>query len=59
MTYYLKESEWYQSVHVPEGMNLDMINQPNRLSELLLPAIDLVEPNKIFIDMGCGTGILG
>jgi SAM-dependent methyltransferase len=59
MTYYLKESEWYQSVHVPEGMNLDMINQPNRLSELLLPAIDLVEPNKIFIDMGCGTGLLG
>jgi SAM-dependent methyltransferase len=59
MTYYLKESEWYQSVNVPEGMNLDMMNMPNRLTQLLIPAIDQLESGKVFIDLGCGTGALG
>ena len=26
MTYYLNESEWMNSRYVPEGMNLDMLN---------------------------------
>lgn len=59
MTYYLKESDWYHSLIVPEGMNIDMINQSSRLTEILLPAIDQIEPGEIFIDMGCGTGALG
>ena len=59
MTYYLRESEWYQSVNVPEGMNLDMINQPGRLSALMIPSINELDTNKIFIDLGCGTGALG
>lgn len=59
MTYYLKESEWFQSVNTPEGMNLDMINMPERLTKLLIPAINQIERGKIFIDMGCGTGALG
>lgn len=59
MTYYLRQSEWFNTDYIPEGMNLDMINQSDRLSVLLKPAIDLIEPNKIFIDLGCGTGILG
>lgn len=59
MTYYLKQSDWLHSEVIPEGMNLDMINQPDRLSTLLKPAINLIEPDKIFIDLGCGTGILG
>lgn len=59
MTYYLKESDWYHGPNVPEGMNLDMINQSDRLTELLLPAIDQIEPGKIVIDLGCGTGLLG
>lgn len=59
MTYYLEQSEWYRSIIVPEGMNLDMLNEPGRLEILLKPAIDMVEKNKIFIDLGCGTGLLG
>ena len=59
MTYYLEQSEWYRSIIVPEGMNLDMLNEPGRLDILLKPGIDLVEKDKIFIDLGCGTGLLG
>jgi len=59
MTYYLKESEWYQSVNVPEGMNLDMLSVPGRLDNLLKPALDQVAENNIIVDLGCGTGVLG
>lgn len=59
MTYYLKESEWYQSVNVPEGMNLDMLAMPGRLDTLLKPALDQVAANSIVVDLGCGTGVLG
>lgn len=60
MTYYLEHSEWMNSLHVPEGMNLDMLNDlPNRLETLLKPALKQAAPNNIVIDLGAGTGILG
>jgi predicted RNA methylase len=60
MTYYLEHSEWMNSLHVPEGMNLDMLNDlPNRLETLLKPALKQASPNSIVIDLGAGTGILG
>lgn len=59
MTYYLEQSEWYQSIIVPEGMNLDMLNEPGRLDMLLKPGINMAEKDKIFVDLGCGTGLLG
>jgi len=60
MTYYLNESEWMNSRYVPEGMNLDMLNNlDSRLGALLVPAIKNSAQDKIVIDLGCGTGILG
>lgn len=60
MTYYLQHSEWMSSLHVPEGMNLDMINNlPNRLETLLKPALKLNSQDKIIVDLGAGTGVLG
>lgn len=60
MTYYLQESEWFNSKYVPEGMNLDMLNTiDGRLSKLLTPSLYKVATDKVVIDMGCGTGILG
>ena len=61
MTYYLNESEWMNSRYVPEGMNLDMLNNnlDSRLNALLIPAIRNSVYDKIVIDLGCGTGILG
>ena len=59
MTYYLNESEWMNSRYVPEGMNLDMLNGSDRLNTLLIPAIRNSVYDKIVIDLGCGTGILG
>ena len=60
MTYYLNESEWMNSRYVPEGMNLDMLNNlDSRLDALLIPAIRNSVYDKIVIDLGCGTGILG
>lgn len=56
MTYYLKHNDFWNH---PEGLNLAMINDENRLELLLKPAIDMVESNKTFIDLGCGTGLLG
>ena len=60
MTYYLQESEWFNSKYVPEGMNLDMLNTVDgRLSKLLTPSLKHVSTGNIIMDMGCGTGILG
>ena len=59
MTYYLNESEWQNSRNIPEGMNLDMVNAPDRLDTLLLPSISKHSKDKVVIDLGCGTGILG
>ena len=59
MTYYLNESEWFNSTDIPEGMNLDMLNANDRLSKLLTPSLYKVVTDKVVIDMGCGTGILG
>lgn len=60
MTYYLEHSEWMSSIHVPEGMNLDMLNGlPDRLERLLKPALKRNSQDKIIIDLGAGTGVLG
>ena len=60
MTYYLRESDWFNSTDIPEGMNLDMLNTVgSRLSKLLTPSLYKVVTDKVVIDMGCGTGILG
>ena len=60
MTYYLEHSDWMNSVHVPEGMNLDMLNNlPNRLEQLLKPALQKHSKDNIVIDLGAGTGVLG
>lgn len=59
MTYYLEHSEWVNSTAVPEGMNLKMINHPNRLDTLLKPELAKMSLNNIVMDMGAGTGILG
>jgi predicted RNA methylase len=59
MAYYLSKSEWANSKIIPEGMNLDMLNQEGRLDLLLKPAISAVAKGNTFIDLGCGTGLLG
>ena len=60
MTYYLEHSDWMNSVHVPEGMNLDMLNNlPNRLEQLIKPALARHSNDKVVIDLGAGTGVLG
>ena len=60
MTYYLEHSDWMNSVHVPEGMNLDMLNNlSNRLEALLKPALARHSNDKVVIDLGAGTGVLG
>lgn len=60
MTYYLEHSEWMNSLYVPEGMNLEMLNDsPDRIEILLKPALKQAALNNIVIDLGAGTGILG
>jgi SAM-dependent methyltransferase len=58
MTYYLEKSTYFTGL-MTEGMNLEMVNSENRIETLLKPSISSVSKDKIFIDMGCGTGILG
>lgn len=59
MTYYLQQSTWMNSRSIPEGMNLDMLNMPDRLNHILKPAIDRGSKYRTWIDLGCGTGVLG
>jgi len=59
MTYYLNHSEWYSTKYIPEGMNVDMVNNDHRTQQLLMPAITKSAKDKVFIDLGCGTGMLG
>lgn len=60
MAYYLEHSEWMNSAHIPEGMNLDMLNGcSDRLERLLKPALKRNSQDKVVIDLGAGTGILG
>tara|TARA_B110000503_G_scaffold79985_1_gene122672 strand:- start:1896 stop:2756 length:861 start_codon:yes stop_codon:yes gene_type:complete len=59
MTYYLEKSVWNQITDIPEGMNLEMINDPTRLTTCIFPTIDKIEKNCVILDMGCGTGLIG
>lgn len=59
MTYHLDKSEWMNGKRIPEGMQIAMVNNAGRLESLLNPAIASEGQNQIFIDLGCGTGILG
>lgn len=59
MTYYLQNSDWLTSPNIPEGMNLGMINSPNRLELLLKVELKKKAADNIVIDLGAGTGILG
>lgn len=58
MAYYLQHSEWMNSHGMPEGMNLEMLS-PDRITALLGPMIERKSKDKIVLDMGAGTGILG
>ena len=60
MTYYLQHSDWMSSNSIPEGMNLDMLNNVSkRLEALLKPALFKHSKDNIVIDLGAGTGVLG
>lgn len=65
MTYFLQKSAWMDHRSIPEGMNLDMLGTNSnpfgsyRLNKLLKPVIEKTVQNKIVIDMGAGTGVLG
>lgn len=59
MTYYLENSEWMMNSNVPEGMNIDMVNDPFRVNDLLKPGISEIAKESVIIDLGCGTGMLG
>jgi predicted RNA methylase len=59
MTYYLEKSEWWNSLNVPEGMNLDMVNMEGRLENIFKPALEEEAQDKVVIDLGCGTGMIG
>lgn len=58
MTYYLQQSDWMNSAHNPEGMNIGMVNDPTRI-HMLTVELQKEAKDKIVIDMGAGTGILG
>ena len=58
MTYYLQHSDWLNSAYIPEGMNIGMVNAERRI-HLLTAALQHEAKDKIVIDMGAGTGILG
>ena len=57
MVYHLEQSKT-EGKH-PEGMNLNMLENPNRLDVLIKPSLIEQCKDKIVIDLGCGTGILG
>lgn len=59
MTYYLEKSVWNNPLDIPEGMNLDMVNDEGRLHPVIFPSIDTLPKNKIFLDAGCGSGMIG
>lgn len=41
------------------GMNYEMVNEEARLKTVWKPSIDQLAKDKVFIDLGCGTGVLG
>jgi 16S rRNA G966 N2-methylase RsmD len=56
---FIDESIWQNRKIVPEGMNYEMLEDMDRHDLLLKPGIDLIGKNKTFVDLGCGTGLLG
>lgn len=41
------------------GMNYEMVNHPHRLTTLWKPVIEQIAKDKVVVDLGCGTGVLG
>lgn len=58
MVYHLEQSIVTDRSH-PEGMNLNMLENSGRLDALIKPSLIEQCNDKIVIDLGCGTGILG
>lgn len=54
--YHIKNSLYAK---LPEGMNLKMVDDTNRLNRAVNPALKNACFDKVIIDLGCGTGILG
>lgn len=44
---------------IPEGLYLDMINDQTRLDASIKPAIKDLCKDRVVIDLGCGSGVLG
>lgn len=44
---------------IPEGMNFEMLEDKSRLTRIIKPGIDLLPMDATFIDLGCGTGLIG
>jgi 16S rRNA G966 N2-methylase RsmD len=58
MVYHLENSVWVKKNH-PEGLSLTMIEDTDRVDELIKPAIKRKAKDKVVIDLGCGSGLLG
>ena len=41
------------------GMNLDMVNHPTRLVDVWKSSLNEIAKDKVVVDLGCGTGVLG
>ena len=53
--YYLSKSDWHNMDYVPEGMNLQMLRNEDRLDKVLKPAIHMEISNQCigqFLDGG-------
>ena len=54
--YHLQHSKYNR---MPEGMYLRMVDDQQRLNHGIKPALRSMCSDKVIIDLGCGTGILG
>jgi SAM-dependent methyltransferase len=58
MVYHLENSLWNKKNH-PEGLSISMLEDQQRLDDLIKPSIQRKAKDKVVIDLGCGSGILG
>jgi SAM-dependent methyltransferase len=56
---YHADNSLYYSKRVPEGMNLKMVDDQDRLNYGVKPVLRSMCSDKVVLDLGCGTGILG